>query len=441
MTKFLWKLTKLLVLPMLVLALLGVGAYYGWQYYTSRNKPEFRTAEVVLGEITSVVNATGTVQPTLRVSVGSVVSGPIVKLNVDYNDEVKKVDDVEELSAEEKEERLLAKIDPRIYDAAVKSDMAALSRAKAELRRVGALRDQAKIDYQRALRVQEVGEEEKEEFISQSELDQYMYSYWSLEAQLGVAWASYEQAIANLENSQANLGYTEIFSPVDGIVIDRKIDEGQTLAAQFQTPELFVVAPNMDKEMYVYASVDEADIGLIRKAQEGDQPVFFTVDAYPEDLFEGRIHQIRKNPSTLQNVVTYPVVVTTPNGEMKLMPGMTANLSFQVEKLEEVIKIPNAALRFYPDKEHVREEDQKILEGVEDEEDAEEEQDSGDLRSAVQRVLARKERQKRHVWVKDGEKLKAVEVNVGLSDFKYTEMKSGDLKAGAELVTGRKEKS
>ena len=442
MVKFLLKLCLVLALLSGVLIGIGAAAYYGWQFWKARNKPEFRTAEVVRGEIVWVVNTTGTVQPKLRVSVGSVVSGPIVRLKVDFNDEVKKVDDEEELTDAEKEERLLAEVDPRIYDAAVKRDQAALNRAEAEIRRVGALRDQARSDYRRALHVQQVSEEEEEEFISETELDQYMYSYWSQEAQLAVAWASYDQAKANLENSLANLEYTKIYSPVDGIVIDRKIDEGQTLAASFQTPELFVVAPDMDKEVYVYASVDEADIGKIRQAQESEQPVFFTVDAYPEDLFEGRIHQIRKNPNTVQNVVTYPVVVTTPNPEMKLLPGMTADLSFQVEKREEVVKIPNAAIRFYPqDKSLVREEDHKILEGVEEEEESDEDQDSGDLRSAMQRIVMRKERKKRHIWIKEGEKLKAVEVTLGLSDFKYTEMESGDLKVGQELVTGLKKKS
>jgi HlyD family secretion protein len=442
MIKFLLKLTLVLAVLLVLVVGGGAAAYFGWRFWKARNKPEFRTAKVVRGEIVWVVNATGTVQPKLRVSVGSVVSGPIVKLNADYNDIVKKVDDEDALTDAEKEQRLLAEVDPRIYDAAVKRDQAALNRAEAEIRRVGALRDQARSDYRRALYVQQVSEEEEEEYISEAELDQYMYNYWSLEAQLAVAWASYDQAKANLENSLANLGYTKIYSPVDGIVIDRKIDEGQTLAAQFQTPELFVVAPDMDKEMYVYASVDEADIGKIRRARETGQPVFFTVDAYPEDLFEGRIHQIRKNPNTVQNVVTYPVVVTTPNPEMKLLPGMTADLSFQVEKREEIVKIPNAALRFYPeDKKLVREEDHKILEGVEEEKDSEEDQEAGDLRSAMQRILVRKERKKRHVWVKEGEKLKAVEVTVGLSDFKYTEMESGDLDEGQELVTGLKKKS
>ena len=429
---------KFLLKLIVVLAVLAGGGaaayYYGMRYWKARSAPKFRTAEVVCGEIVSVVNATGTVQPRLRVSVGSFVSGPIVALNADYNDEVKKVDPDEELTVAEKDERLMAKIDPRIYDAAVKRDRAALARAEADVRRAKALCKQAESDYGRALLLQE----DDPDFISGTEIDQYRYNYEALDAQVGVAEASFDQAEANLENSQASLDYTKIYSPVDGIVIDRKIDEGQTLAAQFQAPELFVVAPDMDKEMHVYASVDEADIGLIRKAKEDEQPVFFTVDAYPKDLFEGKIHQIRKNPTTLQNVVTYPVVVTTPNPEMKLMPGMTANLSFQIEKREDVVKIPNAAIRFYPEKEHVRKEDQKILEGTEEKEDSEDDEDSGDLRSAVERILARKERTKRHIWVKEGEKLKAVEITIGMSDYKYTEMESGPLKEGQELVAGLK---
>jgi len=432
-------LLKLTVVLVVLAALVGGGmvAYpYARDWWKSRNAPKFREVEVVKGEIVSVVNATGTVQPRLRVQVGSFVSGPIVKLNVDHNDEVKKVDPgQDDLSEDEKERRLLAQIDPRLYEAAMTRDLAAMAKAEADRQRVEALLEQADNDYRRALALQE----ENKEFISGTEIDQYKYNYLSLKAQLSVAEASLAQAKANLENSQANLGYTKIYSPVDGIVIDRKIDEGQTLAAQFQTPVLFEVAPDMDKEMYVYASVDEADIGLIRRAQEEDEPVFFTVDAYPDDLFEGRIHQIRKNPTTTQNVVTYPVVVTTPNPEMKLLPGMTANLSFQIEKRENVIKVPNAAIRFYPEKEHVRKEDQEILEGRDEEEDSQQGEDSTDFRSALQRILARKERKQRHVWIEEDGHLKAVEITIGLSDHKFTEMVSGELKEGQKLVAGLKE--
>ena len=433
--KSLWKLGIVLAL---MIAVGAIAFPFVRSYLKSRNAPKFRTTKVVIGEIVSVVNTTGTVQPTLRVQVGAVVSGPIVKLNVDHNDHVLKVDPEGDLSDEEKAERLLAEIDPRIYKASVTRDEAATARARADVERVKALLEQSWNDYRRALGLQE----ENEDFISGTEIDQYKYSYLSLKAQLRVARASLDQAEANLENSEANLGYTKIYSPVDGIVIDRKIDEGQALASQFQAPVLFEVAPNMDKEMYVYASVDESEIGQIRQAKEEQQPVFFTVDAYTDDLFEGKIYQIRKNSTTTMNVVTYPVLITTPNPEMKLLPGMTANISFQVEHRKEIIKVPNAALRFYPeDKKQVRKEDHKIMEGEEEkDEEEEEEEDSSDLRSAMQRILARKGRKKRHVWVLEDKLLKAVEITVGLSDYKFTEMVSGDLEEGQELVVGMKKK-
>jgi HlyD family secretion protein len=425
-------LLKVIVVLVVLIAVGGVGYSYLYAYWTSRQRPEFRTSDVIRGEITSVVNATGTAQPKLRVQVGSVVSGPIVKLNVDYNDRVRGVSTDDDLSPEEKEKYLLVKIDPRIYEAAKTRDEAALARAKAELERVKALLGQAENDYGRA---KELAKEDPD-YISGTEMDQYKYSFLALKAQCDVAAAALDQAEANLENSKANLGYTEIYSPVDGIVIDRKIDKGQTLAAQFQTPVLFVVAPDMDKEMYVEASVDEADIGLIRKAQESDQPVFFTVDAYPDDLFEGRIYQIRKNPTTTQNVVTYPVLVTVANPDLKLLPGMTANLSFQIEQHKDVLKVPNAALRFYPKKEHVRAEDQKILEGEDDQTDSDQIDEAANLRSAMQRIVARKDRNRRHVWIQDGEHLRAVRITVGLSDYKYSEVLAGEIEEGQSLVTG-----
>ena len=141
-------------------------------------------------------------------------------------------------------------------------------------------------------------------------------------------------------------------------MIDRKVDPGQTVAAQFQTPVMFVVAPDLEKKVYVYASVDEADIGLIRDAQKREQPVIFSVDAYPKDSFTGHIFQVRLNPTTVSNVVTYTVIVEAANGELKLLPGMTANLVFQIEKRNNVLTVPNAALRFHPKPEQVRKSDQ-----------------------------------------------------------------------------------
>ena len=173
--------------------------------------------------------------------------------------------------------------------------------------------------------------------------------------------ASVKEAQANLASSMANLDFTAIRSPVDGIVIERAVDTGQVVAASFQTPKLFVVAPDLDKQIHVHALVDEADIGLTLEAQRLGQPVSFTVDAYPDDLFEGKIIEVRMNSTATQNVVTYPVVISAPNPERKLLPGMTASISFQVDEHHDVLRIPNAALRYFPHPQHVRPEESKAI--------------------------------------------------------------------------------
>ncbi len=247
-----------------------------------------------------------------------------------------------------------------------------------------------------------------------------------------------KQAAANLQTSRTNLNYCDIKASRDGRVIDRKIDPGQTLAAQFQTPVMFVLGVGMKEEMHVYASVDEADIGLIRKAQEEHRAVSFRVDAYPDELFEGRIKEIRMSSTELQNVVTYPVIVTAPNPDLKLLPGMTANLTFQIEEKKDVVLVPWSALRFFPKPEMVREEDRKLLEGGADEKpkDADEQVTSGDEITADERVEASRKRLRRHVWMLDGEKLKAIEVVLGISDYRHAELVEGNLQPGQTLVQG-----
>ena len=413
---------KKLITIVIVFLTLGGGGAAAYKpvaaYWKKRNMPKWRTAKVEKGKIVSVVNATGTVKPVLEVQVGTFVSGPIEKLYVDFNEEVKKGDP-------------LALIDSRIYDAEKRRAEASLATARAERKRVEALLGQAKNDERRALNLRQ----ENKDFISQAELDQFTFGRKSLEAQIEVADASVQQAQALLDNAQANVDYTNIRSPVDGIVIDRKIDPGQTLAASFQTPELFVVAPDMRKEMHIYASVDEADIGLIRQAQQHGQMVEFTVDAYPDDLFEGQIEEIRFSSTELQNVVTYPVIVSAPNPDLKLLPGMTASISFRVDERPDVLKVPNSALRFYPDAKRVRKEDRKLLEGATWEKS---EQDSQVSSSAAEKAEARQKRNRRHVWVSEEDKLRAIEVVAGLSDSKFSELVSGKLKEGQELVTGSK---
>lgn len=418
--KTLWKLFVVL----LILGGIGAAGYRpAVNYWKQRNRPQWRTDAVVRGDIVAVVNATGQVKPVLSVQVGSFVSGPIEDLPGEFNQEVKEGD-------------LLAKIDERLYRASMKQDEATLKIRKAEVKRVEAQLKQAINDEERGMALRA----KNENFLADAERDQLRFNRESLEAQLEVAKAAVEQAQATLENSQTNLGYTDIKSPVDGIVIDRKIDPGQTLAATFQTPQLFIVAPKMREKMHVHALVDEADIGLIREAQKRKLTVEFTVDAYLDDLFQGTIEEVRYSSTTTQNVVTYPVIVAAANPDLKLLPGMTANLSFRVDERKGVLRIPNAALRFFPESQYVREADRKILEGVGGDTDQEKEKPSEQRISANERAKARRSRTKRHVWIEDGETLKAIPVEVGLSDSRYTELLSGDVPEGQSLVTGVKPK-
>ena len=405
-----------------VVSMLGASVKPIQDYWKERNRPEYRTVSISRGEIIATVTATGSVQPVLSVEVGTFVSGPIVGLHVDFNAEVKKDD-------------LLAEIDPRLYTANVARDEATLATSIANLDQADAQLKQARNDERRANALRA----DNENFISDSEMDQYKFGRLSLEARLEVAKASIKQAEANLENSRTNLNYTQIKSPVDGIVIDRKIEPGQTLAATFQTPVLFVIAPDMHEEMHILVSVDESDIGQIKKAKRDLSPVRFTVDAYPEEIFEGNISQIRMSSTATQGVVTYPVIVSAENPELKLMPGMTANITFQIEKSKKVQRVPNAALRYYPEKEIVRSEDHSILDGT-DWTESEENSESDNAPSLFSDLEDGKERNERHVWAVTAQGLKAIEVTTGLSDFKYTELVAGDVKADDLLVTGIKPK-
>jgi HlyD family secretion protein len=399
-----------------VLAGVGLAVVYGASLSALpwRSAPLYRTAPVSRGRVETAVNSTGTVKPVHSVSIGAFVSGPIAEIYVDFNSAVKKGD-------------LLARIDPRLLQAAVDRDEATLNTQKAERARIDALLQQAKNNEERARKLLKINKD----YLSDTEMDQYYYTRLSTEAQLKLADASIAQARANLKNSETNLGYTEVRSPVDGIVIERKVDPGQTMAASFQTPELFIVAPDMDKYMHVFASVDEADIGLIRGAQERNQGVKFTVDAYPQELFEGRIFQVRKNSTTTQNVVTYPVVIEAPNPELKLMPGMTANISFQIEAKDDVVRVPTAALRFFPQPWQVHPADRHYLDGR-----VERDAEGPGRVSASEKAAAARNRQRRLVWVQEGPLLRAVPVVLGLMDNQYAELVEGPLEEGRALVTG-----
>ena len=377
----------------------------------------YRMAAVRRGDVTEVVKSSGTVQPVQSVQVGSFVSGPISHIYVNFNAEVKKG-------------QLLATIDELIPKANLAQAKAALASAQANLLQADAKLEQTKRDWKRAQDLL------PKKAIADSDYDLSKSAYETAVAGVAVARATIEQCDAAVAMAETNLGYTKIVSPVDGIVTDRKVDPGQTLASTYQTPVLFVVAPDLKKRVYVLASVDEADIGMIRDAQARKQPVTFAVDAYPKDKFAGKIWEVRLTPTTTQNVVTYTVVVEAANAELKLLPGMTANLSFQITTRKGVLRVPNAALRFFPKKPgEVRPGDRRLVEDKPSE--GEESADAAaDHSAAEDRPAKERHAKKRYVWIADGEALAAVEVEPGLSDDAATELVSGNLKEGQLLVTG-----
>ncbi len=409
------KWLRRLVILLVVAGLLVGGGVAVSAWWKQQSVTKYLTSPVSRGKVETVVNSTGTIKPVRTVSVGAFTSGPITQVYVDFNSRVK-VDCV------------LAEIDDKLPAAAADRDQAALDAQRADLGRVKALLQQAKNNEDRARNLMAVNKD----YLSGTEMDQYYFARLTAEAQVRLVEASVKQAEAQLKNSKDNLGYTRIRSPEDGIVIDRKVDPGQTVAASFQTPELFTIGVEMDKHMYVYASVDEADVGLVREAKKKGRPVSFTVDAYPGDLFEGKIDQIRLNSTTTQNVVTYTVVVEAPNPELKLMPGMTANLSFQVEAKDDALRIPAAALRFVPQSSQVRPEDRHYLEARPGAVGS----DTAPKASASEKAEKARNRQNRRVWVKDGELLRAVPVTLGLIDNQNAEVLSGDIKEDQALVTG-----
>ena len=282
-----------------------------WYFKRGNNDtPQYQTTTVTRGDLTQVVTATGALNPVVNVTVGSQVSGIIDKLNVDFNSTVKS-------------NEVIAEIDPSTYHAAVEQAKADLANAKANL------------ELQQAEAERSV-ELFTNKLISSSDYDTAIATLHEAEATVQIKQAA-------LDNANANLGYCKIRSPVDGIVISRAIDLGQTVASSFNTPTLFQIANDLTK-MQIDANVSEADIGTV----EENQNVTFTVDAFPSRTFTGHVVQIRNSPTNVQNVITYDTVITVANPDLKLRPGMTANASIITAQRSGVLKIPNAALRFRP---------------------------------------------------------------------------------------------
>lgn len=312
---------KKLLIGLVILIIIFSGYFL---FKKDKNSIKYKTEKVVKGDIVASVTATGTVNPVTTVLVGTQVSGTIKHIYVDFNSPVKRG-------------QVVAQIDPATFEAQVEQSRANLSTALANLQRAEA----TLIDSKRTMERNRVLYSKN--LIAKSDLDTTETNYETAKAQVEAAKAQVEQAKASLKVAETNLMYTRIVSPVDGIVISRNVDVGQTVAASFQTPTLFMIAQDLTK-MQIDCNVSEADIGRVKTGQT----VEFTVDAYPDTVFKGKVFQVRNAPITIQNVVTYDVVVKVGNPDLRLKPGMTANVSMIIEAKRDILKIPNAALRFRP---------------------------------------------------------------------------------------------
>jgi HlyD family secretion protein len=309
-----------------VLALIGViGAGAGAYYIKNKNTDAaVNTAPISRGDIIDTVGATGTLQAVTTVQVGSQVSGNISWLGADFNSIVHK-------------NQVIARLDPALFQAAVEQARANLAKSKADVEHNQVALVDAQQKYTRA---KELG---ARNLLPQSDLDAAKVAVDSAQAMLLSSQAAVQQAQANLNQAQVSLDHTIITAPIDGIVIQRSVDVGQTVAASMQAPTLFVIAADLTK-MQVNANIDEADVGRIRP----DQTVTFHVDAYPTEEFRGTVAQIRLQPVVVQNVTTYGTIINVPNDDLKLKPGMTANLKVEIARRSDVLRVPNATLRFRP---------------------------------------------------------------------------------------------
>jgi HlyD family secretion protein len=301
---------KKIVVVLIVLLLAGAGAYAVFRKENGSG-PKYRKAKLDRGDVVATVSATGTLSAVTTVNVGSQVSGIIAKLHADFNSAVKKG-------------QLLAELDPTPFLQTVDQRRADLEKSKVELRN-------AEISLTRAKNLF------KQQLLAPSDLD-------AAQTNRDAAAASVEQSQAALRQAETNLSYTKITSPIDGVVVTRSYDVGQTVAASFQAPVLFSIAQDLTK-MQVLTNIDEADVGRIRDGQVAN----FTVDAFPDSTFKGSVSQIRLSPQIVQNVVTYPVMLDVPNPDLRLKPGMTANVLVPVDSRPNALRAPNAALRFKPD--------------------------------------------------------------------------------------------
>lgn len=351
-------------------------AAFGRGFFSRKEGVYYDMAPVERCDISSFVTAIGNVSAVTTVEVGTQVSGTIREIYVDYNSIVNKG-------------QIIALIDPTTFEAQVEQAKANLMQAKAGLQRAQATLADAKRNLDRQKMLWE------RDLIARSDLDSAQTNYDLAVAGVSEADANVLQAQASLKKVETDLGYTRIYSPVDGIVVSRDVDVGQTVAASFQTPTLFTIAQDLTK-MQIETNVDEADIGEVKEGLS----VTFTVDAYPNAIFSGRIKQVRIASSVVENVVTYPVIIDVSNPDLMLKPGMTANVTIITDKKENVLAVPSAAFRYRP--------------------------------SAYEGELLRG----RVLWVLEEGRPLPVQVETGITDGAYVEIKSDDLKEGDRVIIG-----
>jgi HlyD family secretion protein len=400
---------KKLVFTVVALLLVGGAGFAYWRMGNSTQESPYLTVPASKGNIRQVVSSTGTLQAVTTVIVGSQVSGTIGKLNADFNTKVTKGD-------------VVAELDQSKFKARVDETRANLSAAQASM----AKSKVAVEDADRTLK--RIKELKQRELVSQSELDAAQTAYDAAKSQLNVSQAQVGQAQAAMNQASIDLGYTIIRSPVDGMVISRNVDVGQTVAASLSAPTLFTIANDLTK-MEVHTNVDEADVGNVSEGQE----VTFTVDAHPQRRFRGKVHQVRNAPQIIQNVVTYNAVVRIDNKELLLKPGMTANVQFLVSEKEDVLTVPNMALRFrLPEDKNeaqdlLRQEQGRVAPRVGQRRTS---RGSGSGGGEGRRV-----RQVKIYVVNDG-KAQPVEVQAGITDGSKTEVVAGALKENDLVIIG-----
>ena len=338
-----------------------------WSGCEKKSEFTYKTAEAMVQDITTSVTATGTIEPVTSVTVGTQVSGIVSKLYVDYNSIVKAGD-------------VIAELDRTNLMSELSSAKASLNSAQSEL-------DYQKANHERYKTLHEKG------LISANEYEQVRLSFIKAQQTL----TNHKE---NVKKAQTNLGYATITSPIDGVVLSKAVEEGQTVASSFNTPTLFTIAKDLT-DMRVIANVDEADIGEVKEGQR----VTFTVDAFPEDTFQGFVSQVRQEAAAESNVVTYEVVISAPNEDLKLKPGLTANVNIFTLEMKDILTIPNKALRFTPN-------EAMLSEG-----------------ETIQNAEG-----KTKVWVKEGSVLKAIPVKTGMTNGTLTQVFEG-LAPGTEIIT------